>query len=168
MHKHYEYKYCPVCAKRLHTRRSKAHEPENKFCPDCNLAFYQDPKVVACSIVEMDEKIVLIKRNIDPGKGKWVVPGGYVNKGEMVTDAAVRETEEECGLKTRITRLHGVYSYEGEENVMVFYVSQYISGKLLAGDETSKALLCGKNDIPWKNLAFQSTIDGLTDYFSGK
>ena len=106
-----EFKFCPVCGNRLGFSKLKTLEPGRLFCPSCDFILYLDPKVVACSILEMDGKIVLLRRAINPQKGKWVMPGGYVDRGEEVKAAAIRETEEECGIKTQIKRLLGVYSY---------------------------------------------------------
>ena len=113
MHEEVEFRYCPVCGGTLHSRTLKPEEPDRLVCSKCDFVFYLDPKVVACSIVEMDGRIVLLKRAIDPQKGKWVLPGGYVDRGEEVKAAALRETEEECGLKIRTKELLGLYSYPG-------------------------------------------------------
>jgi ADP-ribose pyrophosphatase YjhB (NUDIX family) len=126
--------------------------------------FYLDPKVVACSVIEMDGRIVILKRGIRPLKGRWVLPGGYVDRGEEVRTAALRETLEECGLRTRIERLLGVYSYPGKTEVVVAYVAGYLSGELSADDETLEARLVSPEEIPWDELAFQSTIDALKAY----
>lgn len=159
-----EFRFCPVCGGGLLRQILKEQEPPRLVCSQCDFVFYLDPKVVACSIVEMDGKIVLLKRAIDPQKGKWVLPGGYVDRGEEVTSAAIRETQEECGLRTRIDRLLGVYSYPGRPAVVVVYVASYLSGDLIAGDETDAFGLYGTKDIPWARLAFQSTVDALKDY----
>jgi ADP-ribose pyrophosphatase YjhB (NUDIX family) len=133
-------------------------------CTRCDFVFYLDPKVVACSIVEIENRIVLLRRAIKPQKGKWVMPGGYVDRGEAVEAAAIRETEEECGLKTEIDRLLGVYSYHSELAVIIVYLTRHVSGKLISGDETMEARLFSEGDIPWEDLAFRSTKDALKDY----
>jgi ADP-ribose pyrophosphatase YjhB (NUDIX family) len=158
------YRFCPVCGGSLGHLTLKEQEPQRLVCSRCDFVFYLDPKVVACSVVEMAGRIVLLKRDIDPQRGKWVLPGGYVDRGEAVTAAALRETEEECGLRTRIKRLLGVYSYPGRPAVVVVYVAEYLSGVLVAADESQEAALYGKEAVPWKDLAFQSTIDALRDY----
>lgn len=163
-----EFLFCPVCGHRLKSSKIKDNEPPRSLCPSCGFIHYLDPKVVACSILEMEDKIVLLRRGIDPQKGKWVVPGGYVDRGEAVETAAMRETEEECGLKTRIKNILGVYSYSGNIHVVIFFVAEYISGQLISGDETVEAKLFSESQIPWKNLAFRSTKDALRDYYSFK
>jgi len=159
-----EFSFCPVCGSRLDSSRLKENEPKRFVCPSCSFVFYLDPKVVACSVLELDGKVVLLKRGISPQKGKWVMPGGYVDRGEEVEAAAIRETEEECGLKTKIRRLLGVYSYHGHVPVVIVYLVEYISGHLVPGDETLEAKLFSERQIPWENLAFRSTVDALRDY----
>ena len=167
MHHHEpEFRYCPVCGGRLGSSRLKPNEPSRLVCPKCEFVFYLDPKLVGCSIVRFDDKIVLLKRAIDPRKGKWVLPGGYVDRGEEVPAAAVRETEEECGIRTRIEDLLGIYSYPGRTQVVVVYLVTHVSGKLISGDETLEARLFSEEEIPWQDLAFPSTIDALKDYFN--
>jgi ADP-ribose pyrophosphatase YjhB (NUDIX family) len=142
----------------------KSEEPERLVCSKCEFVFYLDPKVVACAVVEMDGRIVLLKRAIDPQKGKWVLPGGYVDRGEEVKAAARREMEEECGLKIRVKELLGLYSYPGKISAVVVYVGEPSGGELIVGDETEEVGLYSPESIPWNELAFQSTIDALKDY----
>jgi 8-oxo-dGTP diphosphatase len=164
MHEDLDFRFCPVCGGTLNHLTIKEHEPKRLVCSRCDFVFYLDPKVVACSVVEMDSRIVLLKRDIDPQRGKWVLPGGYVDRGEEVSAAALRETEEECGLRTRIKRLLGVYSYPGRPAVVVVYVAEHVSGVLVAADESDEAELYLKEEVPWEELAFQSTVDALRDY----
>jgi 8-oxo-dGTP diphosphatase len=164
MYEEVEFRYCPVCGGRLHSKTLKPEEPDRLVCSKCDFVFYLDPKVVACSIVEMDGRIVLLKRAIDPQKGKWVLPGGYVDRGEEVRAAALRETREECGLTIRLKELLGLYSYPGKISVVVVYVAEPSGGELMVGDETADVRLYAPQSIPWDQLAFQSTTDALKDY----
>jgi ADP-ribose pyrophosphatase YjhB (NUDIX family) len=168
MHEEVVFHFCPVCGGKLQSRVVKSEEPARLVCSRCEFVYYLDPKVVACSIVEIDGRIVLLKRGIEPQKGKWVMPGGYVDRGEEVRAAAVRETEEECGLKTRIRGLHGVYSYPGRITVVIAYLAEAVGGDLKAGDESVEARLVHPADIPWAELAFQSTTDALTEFCKRK
>lgn len=158
------FRFCPVCGGRLKETELKEKEPPRLMCSLCGFVFYLDPKLVACSIVDLEEGIVLLKRGIGPGKGKWVIPGGFVDRGEKVEDAAIRETKEECGLRIEVPELLGVYSYPGHVPVVVVYIGGYLSGAVKAGDETAEAGLFPIERIPWKDLAFQSTLDALKDY----
>src|SRR5215217_2724309 len=103
---HPVYRHCPVCAAPLEARRLKAADPERLVCTSCGFVFYMDPKVAVGTIIRTDdEHLVLVRRAIEPGYGLWVFPGGYVDKGEVVTTAAIREAREEAGLEIRIDRL---------------------------------------------------------------
>jgi ADP-ribose pyrophosphatase YjhB (NUDIX family) len=81
-----------------------------------------------------------------------------------VEAAALRETEEECGIKTRIKKLLGIYSYLGRPVVVVVYVTEYLAGDLTAADEAQEVKLYRLEEIPWDDLAFPSTADALKDY----
>ena len=164
MHFNYIYRFCPVCGSDLKSAKIRENEPARLMCDKCEFVFYLDPKLVACTIVEKDEKIILLKRSANPGRGKWVVPGGYVDRGEEVETAARREAKEECGIDIDIRSLLGVYSYAGYLEVVVVYLAEYSSGDPIAGDESLDIKLFNPNEIPWDNLAFESTRDALRDY----
>jgi 8-oxo-dGTP diphosphatase len=159
-----EFKFCPVCGGTLHESQLKEGETPRPVCSRCGYVFYLDPKVVACTLVEIDGGVLLVKRGIEPGKGKWAVPGGFVDRGEPVHTAAVRETREECHIDVRITRLAGVYSYPGEISIIVFYEASPISGNFEAGDECTEARVFSPENIPWPDIAFTSTTQVLEEY----
>jgi 8-oxo-dGTP pyrophosphatase MutT (NUDIX family) len=105
------YRYCPTCGSPLEVRALKAGERERPACPACGFVLYLDPKVAVGTIIRAeDERLVLVRRAIEPGYGLWVFPGGYVDRGEQVLDAALREAREESGLDIRIDRLVNIYS----------------------------------------------------------
>jgi len=159
------HRYCPYCGGPLEPRTLKPGEPPRLVCTVCNRADYLDPKLVACTILRVDdERIVLLRRSIPPQTGKWVMPGGYVDRGETVEQAALREALEECRLEVRLRGLLGVYSYPGYTEVVVVYTADRIAGELEAGDESDAFQLVHPEEIPWPDLAFQSTRDALTDY----
>jgi ADP-ribose pyrophosphatase YjhB (NUDIX family) len=164
-HGYVEYRFCPRCGGGLDRRVVKANEPKRLVCQVCSFIFYQDPKVVAGTVISLDGGIVLLKRSVEPALGKWVFPGGYVDRGESVQDAAVRETKEESQLDVQLGPLLNVYSYTRSPNVIVVYVADVIAGELAAGDESLEARIFSPNDVPWQELAFDSTRDALNDYF---
>jgi ADP-ribose pyrophosphatase YjhB (NUDIX family)/ribosomal protein S27AE len=111
--------------------------------------------------------IVLVRRAIDPGYGLWVFPGGYVDRGEPPETAAIREAREECGLDIRLDRLVNIYSYPGRTPLIIVYSATMTGGTLCTDDECLEAGVFGPNEIPWDQLAFQSTRDALREYFDG-
>ena len=163
-HGHIEYRFCPRCGGGLEKRSIKAIEPKRLVCQTCSFIFYQDPKVVAGAIFTLNDGVVLLKRGVEPAMGKWVFPGGYVDRGETVEEAALRETREESQLEIVIGSLLNVYSYPRSPNIIIVYAARITGGKLAAGDESVEAATFLPGDIPWDNLAFDSTRDALKEY----
>jgi ADP-ribose pyrophosphatase YjhB (NUDIX family) len=155
-----------MCGGGLEPRSLKATEPERLVCTVCGFVFYLDPKVAVGTIIrDPEQRIVLVRRAIEPGYGKWVFPGGYVDLGEEVRVAAVREAREEAGLDIRLDRLLNVYSYPGRAPVIIVYEATMIGGALVCDDEGLEAGLFTADTIPWDELAFRSTLEALREYF---
>jgi len=161
----YAYRFCPVCGGALELRTLKAGEPERLVCTACGFVFYLDPKIAVGTIIAgRDGGIVLVRRSIEPGFGKWVFPGGYVDRGEEIRSAAIREAREECGLDIELQDLVGIYSYPGKTPIIVVYAATVTGGTLCADDECLDAKVFGTDQIPWDDLAFRSTLEALKDY----
>jgi 8-oxo-dGTP diphosphatase len=162
------YRFCPECGGTLEPRVLKAAEPARPVCTRCGFVFYLDPKVAVGAIVATAAgRVVLVRRAIEPGYGKWVFPGGYVDRGELLTAAAIREAREECGLEVRLDALVNIYSYVDSTPVIVAYAATAIGGALAVDDESLEAAEFARGDIPWGELAFRSTEEALRDYFAG-
>jgi len=158
------FRFCPVCGSPLEPRTLRVGEPTRLVCTSgaCGFIFYLDPKVaVGTVITRADGRIVLVKRAIEPGYGKWVFPGGYVDRGEEVTMAAVREAKEEAGLDIRIDRLIGIYSYAGRTPIIIVYAATVLGGELAVDEEGIEARWFAPSAIPWDDLAFLSTSEAL-------
>lgn len=163
-----EYRFCPACGGSLAARLLKAGEPERLVCGACGFVFYMDPKVAVGTIIRTaDNRLVLVRRAIEPGYGLWVFPGGYVDRGEEITTAALREAREECGLDVRLDRLVNVYSYKGGAPIIIVYSATMIGGELCNDDECLEARLFRPEEIPWAALAFRSTGEALREYLQG-
>jgi ADP-ribose pyrophosphatase YjhB (NUDIX family) len=161
------YRFCPLCGGELEARVLKTTEPKRLVCTTCGFVFYIDPKVAVGTIITDEaRRIVLVRRAIEPGYGKWVFPGGYVDRGEEVQLAAVREAREECGLDIRIDRLVNVYSYPGRAPVIIVYAATMTGGCLGCDDEGLEAKFFDPSDIPWDQLAFRSTREALRDFLA--
>ena len=164
----HQFRFCPRCGGALEHRLLKPTEPERLVCTKCGFVFYIDPKIAVGTIIRSaSQRIVLVRRAIDPGYGKWVFPGGYVDRGEPLTIAAVREAREECGLDVRLEGLVNIYSYAGRTPVIVVYAATAIGGALAIDDECLETAEFDADSIPWDALAFRSTHDGLRDYLAG-
>jgi len=158
-------RFCPRCGGVLQSRLLKASEPPRLVCGQCDFVYYLDPKVAVGTIISDENgRIVLVKRAIEPGYGKWVFPGGFIDRGETVEGAAVREAREECGLDVRLDRLVNIYSYPGVAVIIIAFAATAIGGCLGCDDEGLEAQLFEPHQIPWEELAFRSTREALEEF----
>jgi 8-oxo-dGTP diphosphatase len=158
------FKYCPMCATALvektidHVRRS--------VCPACNFILFLDPKLVVIVVVQHEGKLLLGRRNIEPGKGLWSFFGGYVDRGEKVEEAAIREAKEETNLDIQLEGLIGIYSERGNMHVLVAYQASIInyqaSAMAMQREEVSELAFFGLEELP--PLAFSVDQRILQDW----
>lgn len=158
------FRYCPRCSALLAETLVKAGEPLRLACAACGFVHYAEPKVAACAVVLFGGRVLLLKRAIEPSAGKWVIPGGFVERGETVEDAAIRETREETGLPIRLVSLLNVYSYDGVGIVLVVFVGEPTTDDAPRPlDEALDVSYFAFRDIPWDEIAFSSTHDALRE-----
>ncbi|MGE0593768.1 MAG: NUDIX domain-containing protein [Vicinamibacterales bacterium] len=161
------FRFCPPCGGALELRLVKAAEPPRLVCAACGFVLYLDPKVAVGTIIRDDAgRILLVRRAIEPGYGKWVFPGGYMDRGEDVREAAIREAREESGVHVRIDALLDVYSYRGRAPVVIVFEATAIEGDLACDDEGLEARFFDETQIPWDELAFDSTLEALERYLA--
>jgi 8-oxo-dGTP diphosphatase len=158
------YRFCPRCGNRLESRVLRAGEPPRLVCSACAFVFFFDPKVAAGVVFSYAGGVLLVQRAIHPSYGKWVFPGGYVDRGETLESAALREVREESGLVVRLTRLLGVYSFPDNPVIVVAYAGDVTGGSLKIDDESLAVRSFPPAEIPWDQLAFPSTVQVLKDY----
>jgi ADP-ribose pyrophosphatase YjhB (NUDIX family) len=164
----FEYSFCPRCGGRFEERVLKEGDPERLVCGSCGFVFYLGPKLVAGAVFELDEEIVLVQRDIEPGYGKWTFPGGFVERGERAEDAAEREVLEECGLEIRARGIIGLYSYEGQIPAIAVFGADVIGGEPVPLDETMDVKGFPRDGLPWSEMAFPSTEQALKDYLRNR
>ena len=143
-------KYCPNCATPVVWRVESGRE--RPACPDCGFIHYDDPKLVAIAIIPVEGKLVLGRRTMNPGLGLWAFPGGYVNRGESVHSALLREVREETHLDVEAEHLLGLYSEDDNPVVLAAYVARPVGGTLGIGEEVSEVGLFEPTGLP--ELAF--------------
>lgn len=153
-----EARFCPRCG-----RPADVEFPRRIVCPHCGYAAYYNPKPVAGAIpVDEQGRFILLRRGFDPGRGLWTFPGGFVDLGESVADAARRETDEELELAIDLQALVGVYSRPEDRVVLIVYRARAI-GRPRTTPEAVEVRAFSPADIPWNELAFWSTERALRD-----
>src|SRR6266545_2017753 len=156
-------KFCPRCGGRLEEKLVAFEQRVRQVCSSCGFIFYLNPKVAAAAVPQQDGRIGLLRRSNEPGAGRWTFPGGYVDLGERVPDAAIRETREETCLEVRLDALMNVYSYNEVGVVVVVYRATVIGGVASVTLESREVRAFTPAEIPWNDLAFPSTREALRE-----
>lgn len=154
------YRICPLCGTDLEPREEDGRT--RMVCPSCGFVQYRNPSTSTGMLVT-DERggVLLVRRRYDPFKGLWTMPAGFVEHGERIEDTAVRELEEETGLKVRVEGLYAVESCLDDprgESVIVIYRGTVEGGELRAGDDAGEARFFDPSDLPGIAFACQRRI----------
>ena len=138
--------YCHRCGEVLEEQHvAGALRPK---CEGCGEVVFLDPKLAVVVIASRDSQILMVKRDIDPMMGRWSFPSGYVDRGEVVEEAAVREVREETNVEVSLEALLGVYSRQNAPVVLVAYAARIVGGSPEAGDEAQAVKLFSADDLP--------------------
>jgi ADP-ribose pyrophosphatase YjhB (NUDIX family) len=148
--------FCLRCGSALE-KRLKVGEVR-PVCPDCGWTYFPDPKVAVAVVVEQEGKILFVQRMMEPRRGYWTLPAGFVDAGEDPIQAAVREVKEETNLEVDHLELLGILpvkEHAAGADLLLVYRGEITGGKLRAGDDASRAEFFPLEDHP--AFAFQST-----------
>ncbi len=155
--------YCHFCGQRL--QRKKIENRERLFCPACRVPIYENPvPATAAVIIKKHREILLVKRSVDPQKGKWCLPGGFVEMDESPEQCCLRELKEETNLKGDIDKLVGVYLSKNPiyQSVLVIgFRLNNIRGRARAGDDSEEVRYFDLNGLP--EIAFRSHLSLIGD-----
>jgi 8-oxo-dGTP diphosphatase len=153
-----EAKFCPRCGQPI-----SKDAPRSLSCDACGFVLFFNPKPVAAVIPrDADGNVVLLRRGFDPGAGLWTFPGGFVDLGESVAEAAIRETREEIGVIPALDGLVGVYSRAIDRVLLVVYAAA-ITEAPQTTDEAPEVRAFAPGELPWGEMAFWSTTAALRD-----
>ena len=156
--------YCIVCGNFVKKVLLKDDSVERFICTTCNHIHYENPKIIVGSLPVKDDFILLCKRNIEPAKGKWTFPSGYMEIGESLEDGAKREAYEEARLVYEIIKLYGSFSNPRIGQVIFVYLAKILNKDYKAAAETSEVKLFQLNKIPWDDISFPSVEFFLKRY----
>ena len=137
---------------------------ERLVCPDCDFIHYENPKIVVGSVVVWNDRFLLCRRSIDPRKGYWTLPAGYLELNESTSDGARREALEEACADIEIDSLLAVYDIPRISQVQLIYRARLLSPDIAAGEESEAVALFEWSEIPWDHIAFPSVHWALGHY----
>lgn len=136
---------------------------ERRICGTCGFIDYRNPRIVAGSVVTSGDRILLCKRAIEPRRGFWTLPAGYMELGETVEEAARREAREEACADIEIDRMLAMYSIPRIGQVQIMFRARLLSD-VRPGPESLETELVEWKDIPWSQLAFPTVVWALTHH----
>ncbi len=157
--------FCPRCGGPLAQKYIEGRE--RQVCLRCGRIHYKNAKPCACVLVVQDGQVLLVRRAVEPFCGYWDIPGGFLEAEEHPAECAVREVEEETGLRVRLTALLGIYvdtyGAEDEYTLNVHYLAEVVSGEAHPASDVSELAWFAPHELP-ADLAFRSDHQALEDW----
>ena len=165
-------KHCRECGSALVYRLPDDGDTrERAICSACHTVHYENPLNVVGTVPwwgETGEQVLLCMRNIEPRRGKWTLPAGFMELGETTAQGAARETDEEAGASIELQELFTVMNVVRVGQVHLFYRARLLSTHFNPGHETMEARLFTEDEIPWDEIAFRTVRETLERYFDDR
>ncbi|MDR3514725.1 MAG: NUDIX hydrolase [Azospirillaceae bacterium] len=137
---------------------------ERLVCPDCGFIDYQNPRVIVGAVCTWEDRILMCRRAIEPRRGYWTLPAGFMELGETSADGARREAWEEARARIDIDALLGIYDVPAIGQVQLIFRARLLSPDVAAGPESAAVALLHWTEIPWPELAFPTVALALKDF----
>jgi ADP-ribose pyrophosphatase YjhB (NUDIX family) len=161
-------KFCTACGSPTELKTPLDDDHVRSVCTNCGMVHYGNPKMVVGCIPELNGQILLCKRNIEPQRGKWTLPAGYLENGESVQDGAVRETREETEADVKGVVPYRLFNIVSVHQVYLMFRAELTSNKFGPTNESIEVRLFNEKDIPWDDIAFASIKKTLEHYFKDR
>ena len=134
------------------------------YCPECDTIFYTNPNVVVGALCIRNDKILMAKRNINPRKGLWTLPAGFMENAETLQDGALRETFEETGSKAKVKMPYTLFSLPHINQIHMFFLADLLDEDFGPTSESSEVRLFTIDEILWNEIAFPTVTKTLKYY----
>lgn len=160
--------FCSACGSRLARRIPDGDHLPRYVCEHCGTVHYENPRLVVGCVPEIDGRILLCRRAIEPRRGYWTVPAGFMENGETLQQAAARESYEEALARVDIGTLLAIVHVLTAHQVHVFFRARLQPSGYGVGAESLEVELVEPRDIPWQDIAFPSTEFALHRYLEDR
>ncbi len=157
--------FCSNCGQPLTFLKPPGDDRFRYCCETCGVIHYQNPLMVVGCIPEMEDKILLCRRAIEPCYGKWTLPAGYLENGETVAAGAKRETFEEARARVEILAPYALYNICHVNQIYLMFRARLEDDNFQAGSESLVVRLFSEDDIPWHEIAFRVIKETLKQYY---
>lgn len=156
--------FCSQCGGSIAQKIPEGDNRARFVCGDCHTIHYQNPRIVAGCLPVLDGQVLLCRRAIEPRRGYWTLPAGFMENGETVQQAAERETLEEACARVADLQLYTLFDLPHINQVYMFFRAELVDDDFQAGEESLEVKLFMQADIPWSELAFP-TVGRTLEYF---
>jgi ADP-ribose pyrophosphatase YjhB (NUDIX family) len=160
--------YCSSCGAAVSLRVPPGDSLPRHVCDACGVVHYRNPRLVVGALPVWDDKVLLCKRAIEPRRGMWTLPAGFMENGETVAEAALRETREEANANIALGEMYTMISVPQINQVHVVYRASLVDLSFSAGEETLEVRLFEEREIPWNEIAFRTIALTLQHYFDDR
>jgi len=161
-------RFCPSCGAPVTLRTPPGDHLPRHVCDACGAVHYENPRLVVGCVPELEGRILLCKRAIEPRRGYWTLPAGFMENGETLQQAAARESAEEALARVEIGSLLAIVHVLHAHQVHVFFRARLARAEFGAGPESLEVALVDPVDIPWSDIAFASTEFTLRRYLDDR
>jgi len=160
--------YCSHCGARVELRVPEGDTVPRHVCTSCGTIHYENPKMVVGCIPEWEDQILLCRRAIEPRRGLWTLPAGFMENAETTAEGAQRETLEEANARVEILGLYALFNIPHINQVYILFRSRLLDLDFSAGAESLETRLFKEDEIPWDEIAFITVRRTLHHYFDDR
>lgn len=161
-------KFCSQCGAPVRQGVPEGDDRLRHICNSCGTVHYQNPKIIAGCIPVWDDRILLCRRAIEPRKGYWTLPAGFMEQGETLAQAASREAWEEANVRVRTSSLFTLFSLPHISQVYAFYLADMVDEQFFPGAESLETRLFSEDEIPWQQISFETVFRTMTYFFTDR
>lgn len=158
-------KFCSLCGSPVEIRVPEGDTRLRAVCTACAEIHYVNPKMVLGTIPAWGDQVLLCRRAIEPRRGLWTLPAGFMEINESTAQGAMRETMEEAGARVELGELFSVFDIPHVDQVHIFYLAKLKDLDFAAGPESLEVRLFREDEIPWESIAFRTITATLKFYF---
>ncbi len=160
--------HCRACGAATAYRVPADDNRERAICSACGEIHYENPINVVGTVPVWEQRVLLCKRAIEPRRGLWTLPAGFLELGETTEEGAARETDEEAGARIALGPLFTVLNVVQAGQLHLFYRAELLDTRFDPGPETLEARLFAEHEVPWDQIAFRTVRQTLQHYFSDR
>ncbi len=161
-------KFCSACGSTVTTEVPDGDNRPRQICTACGTIHYQNPKIVTGCIPVWEDQILLCRRAIEPRRGLWTLPAGFMENGESAQEGAARETLEEANARVKVEQLYTTFNLPLISQVYLLFRGQLEDLDFSPGHESLEVVLFREGDIPWGELAFPVVRETLKLFFQDR